>query len=135
MPPAGNATKLFGVSTKSHGRSQPGLPGPFEFGINAGYDLCRSGDDLTGFRDVDFGVTVCAKATLNFGPADFLVSVDKTPGGSDGLLGSVGVEVTQPVTEQFVLGVQVFAAFADENRMAAYLGIDGEQAGRSGYIR
>lgn len=54
--------------------------------------------------NVDGGVTAGGKATLNYGPAEFAVSVDKTVGGSDGLLGTVGVEFTEPVNEKLMLG-------------------------------
>jgi MipA family protein len=78
-------------------------------------------------------VTVGGKATLSYGPAEFFLSIDKTIGGSDGLLGTVGVELTQPVTEKLILGAGVSATFADKNYMESYFGVSAAQARRSGH--
>jgi outer membrane scaffolding protein for murein synthesis (MipA/OmpV family) len=110
--------------------------GPFQFDVNVGYDGGRSeddSDDLRGLGDVDGGVSVGGKATLTYGPADFFVSLDKTIGGSDGLLGTVGVELKQPVNEKLILGAGVSATFADKNYMESYFGVTAAQAARSEY--
>lgn len=110
--------------------------GPFELRVNVGYDLGRSeddSDDLRGLGDIDAAATIGGRASLNYGPATFFVSVDKMIGGSDGLVGQAGVEITQPVTETIILGAGASATFADKSYMEAYFGIDASQAARSGY--
>ncbi|MBB3443982.1 MipA/OmpV family protein [Rhizobium sp. BK379] len=110
--------------------------GPFQFDVKVGYDFGRNeddSDDLRGMGDIDGGVTVGGKATWSYGPAEFFVSVDKTIGGSDGLLGTVGVEVTRPVNEKLILGAGASATFADKNYMESYFGVTAAQAARSGY--
>lgn len=110
--------------------------GPFQFDVKVGYDFGRAeddADDLRGMGDVDGGATVGGKATFSYGPAEFFVSLDKTIGGSDGLLATVGVEVTQPVNEKLVLGAGASATFADKNYMESYFGVTAAQAARSGY--
>jgi outer membrane scaffolding protein for murein synthesis (MipA/OmpV family) len=110
--------------------------GPVQFDVKVGYDFGRAeddSDDLRGMGDVDGGVTVGGKATFSYGPADFFVSVDKTIGGSDGLLGTVGVELMQPVNEKLLLGAGASATFADKNYMESYFGVTAAQAARSGY--
>jgi outer membrane protein len=119
-----------GVGLKAYER------GPFELGVNVGYDLGRSeddSDDLRGLGDIDAAATIGGKASLNYGPATFFISVDKMIGGSDGLVGKAGVEITQPVTETIILGAGASATFADKSYMEAYFGIDAGQAARSGY--
>jgi outer membrane scaffolding protein for murein synthesis (MipA/OmpV family) len=110
--------------------------GAFKFDINIGYDSGRDeddSDDLRGMGDVDGGVSVGGKATINYGIADFFVSVDKTIGGSDALLAKAGVELTQPLSEKFILGASASATFADKNYMESYFGVDSGQSARSGY--
>ncbi len=110
--------------------------GPFQVDAKVGYDFGRGeddSDDLRGMGDIDGGVTVGGKATLSYGPAEFFVSVDKTIGGSDGLLGTVGVELTQPVNEKLMFGAGASATFADKNYMESYFGVTEAQAARSGY--
>lgn len=110
--------------------------GPFELDVNVGYDLGRSeddSDDLRGLGNIDAAATIGGKASINYGPATFFVSIDKMVGGSDGLVGKAGLELMQPVTETIILGAGVSATYADKNHMEAYYGIDADQAARSGY--
>ncbi|AXS39735.1 MipA/OmpV family protein [Breoghania sp. L-A4] len=119
-----------GVELKAYER------GPFRFDVKAGYDFGRKEKDakaLRGMGDVDGGVTVGGKTTFSYGPAEFFVSFDKTIGGSDGLLGTVGAEFTQPVNEKLMLGAGASATFADKNYMESYFGVTAAQAARSGY--
>lgn len=119
-----------GIGLKAYER------GPFELDVKVGYDLGRSeddSDDLRGLGDIDAAATVGGRASLNYGPATFFVSVDQMIGGSDGLVGKAGVEFTQPVTETIILGAGASATLADKNYMDAYFGIDAGQAARSGH--
>ena len=110
--------------------------GPFQFDLTGGYDFGRKEDDadaLRGMGDIDGGVTVGGKTTFTYGPAEFFVSLDKTIGGNEGLLGSVGAEFTQPITEKLILGAGASATFADKNYMESYFGVTSAQSARSGY--
>jgi MipA family protein len=110
--------------------------GPVQFDVNVGYDFGRKekdSRDLQGMGNVDGGVTVGGKTTLSYGPAEFYVSVDKTLGGSQGLLGTFGAEFTQPFNEQLIFGAGASATFADKNYMASYFGVTPTQAAKSGY--
>lgn len=107
----------------------------FELSARLGYELGRQEDDsdhLRGMGDIDFGATVGAKAAVQLGPVELFALVDKTIGGSEGLVGRVGLEVAQPVSERLVLGASASAVVADENHMQAYFGVSAEQATRSG---
>jgi outer membrane scaffolding protein for murein synthesis (MipA/OmpV family) len=112
--------------------------GPFALSARLGYEMGRKEDDsnhLRGLGDVDMGATVGAKAAMKFGPAEIFAQLDKTIGGSDGLLGTVGIEVTQPLSQSLMIGASASVIFADENHMQAYFGVTPEQAARSGLAR
>lgn len=109
--------------------------GPFELDLLVGYELGRKEDDadhLKGLGDVDFGITAGAKASVHLGPADLFAQVDKTFEGSDGLVGRLGVEVTQPLSQSWLVSASASAVFADRRHMEAYFGVTSEQAARSG---
>ncbi|WP_271898935.1 MipA/OmpV family protein [Candidatus Phyllobacterium onerii] len=110
--------------------------GPFTFGLLVGYDTGRSEDDgdhgyLDGLGDVDFGVNVGAKAAVEYGPAEFYGTINKTIGGSDGLRGKFGVEVTQPLSQRFIVGLDASVTVADENYMDSYFSVSSNQAAKS----
>lgn len=112
--------------------------GPFEFSARLGYEMGRKEDDadhLRGLGDVDMGATVGAKAAVKFGSAEIFAQLDRTIGGSDGLEGKVGIEVSQPLSQSLVVGASAAAVFADENYMQAYFGVTSEQSARSGLAR
>ena len=112
--------------------------GPIKFDVKAGYEFGRKekdANDLRGMGDIDGGVTVGGGTTLSYGPVEFFASFDKTIGGSEGLLGTLGAEFTQPVNEKLILGARASATFADENHMNSYFGATSAQAARSGYKR
>ena len=70
--------------------------GPFELSARLGYDMGRKEDDsdhLRGLGDVDMGAVVGARAAVKFGPAKIYAQLDKTIGGSDGMEGTLGIEV------------------------------------------
>lgn len=110
----------------------------FEFSARLGYEMGRKEDDsdhLRGLGDVDMGATVGAKAAVNFGPAQIFAQLDKTIGGSDGMVGRIGAEVNQPLSQSLMIGASASAVFADENHMQAYFGVTPEQSARSGLAR
>lgn len=108
----------------------------FRFDVNVGYDSGRDEDDadmLRGMGDIDFGVTVGGKATYTLGSANVFVSIDKTIGGSEGLLATAGAAISQPLSEHLILGAEASATFADDNYMEAYFGVSSSQSTRSGH--
>jgi len=112
--------------------------GPFELSARLGYDMGRKEDDsdhLRGLGDVDMGAIVGAKAAVKFGPAEIFAQLDKTIGGSDGLEGTLGIEVTQPLSQSLMVGASASVVFADEKYMQAYFGVTPEQSARSGLAR
>jgi len=112
--------------------------GPFELSARLGFEMGRKEDDadrLRGLGDIDMGAKVGMKAAVKFGPAEIFAQVDKTIGGSDGLQGEVGIEVSRPLTESLIVGASASAVFADENYMQAYFGVTPEQSARSGLAR
>lgn len=112
--------------------------GPFELSARLGYEMGRKegdSDHLHGLGNVDMGATVGAKAAVKFGPAEIFAQVDKTVGGSEGLLGKIGIEVTQPLSQSLIIGASASGVFADENYMQAYFGVTPEQSARSGLAR
>ncbi|ANN58774.1 MipA/OmpV family protein [Mesorhizobium loti] len=109
--------------------------GPFELSARLGYDMGRKEDDadrLRGLGDVDMGAVVGAKAAVKFGPAKIYAQLDKTIGGSDGMQGTLGIEVTQPLSQSWMVGAGASVVFADEKYMQAYFGVTPEQSARSG---
>ncbi|QPC92402.1 MipA/OmpV family protein [Mesorhizobium sp. INR15] len=112
--------------------------GAFEFSARLGYEMGRKEDDsdrLRGLGDVGMGGTAGAKALVKFGAAEIYAQMDKTIGGSEGLLGTVGIELTQPLSESLTIGAGASAVFADEKHMQAYFGVSSEQSARSGLAR
>ena len=112
--------------------------GPFELSARLGYEMGRKEDDadrLRGLGDIDMGAKAGVKAAVKLGPAEIFAQVDKTIGGSDGLQGEVGIEVSRPLTESLIVGASASAVFADENYMQAYFGVTPEQSTRSGLAR
>ena len=110
--------------------------GPFSLSTKIGYEGGREEDDsdaLRGLGDVDGGAAFEGRAAFEYGPAEIYASVEKTAGGSDGLLGVAGIELTHAFAPALILGVGASATFADENHMEAYFGVDAAQAVRSGY--
>lgn len=108
----------------------------FKLTVKGGYDIGggRDEDDsshLRGLGDIDAGAVVGTKLSYEWGPMEFYASVDKTIGGSDGLLGQVGANVSHHY-DRFILSAGASATFADDNHMKSYFGITAAQSARSG---
>ncbi|MEW5423443.1 MipA/OmpV family protein [Amorphus sp. 3PC139-8] len=125
------------VTVNSAGISAKVLEGgPFTLSATLGYEDGLeedAGDELVGLGDVDFGATVGGRIEAAFGAFTAYAEVDKTLGGSEGLLGVAGLDLGFAVTRWLRLGAGASATFADENHMEAYFGVDPGQAARSGY--
>lgn len=108
----------------------------FKFTIKGGYDMGggRDEDDsdhLKGLGDIDAGALVGAQLSYEMGPVEFYASVDKTIGGSDGLVGQVGANVSHHY-DRFIFSAGASATFADDNHMESYFGVTATQSARSG---
>lgn len=112
--------------------------GPFELSARLGYEVGRQADDsdhLRGLGDIDFGATIGMQAAMSIGPVEFFARADRTIGGSEGLVGRLGVEVAQPLSQSLVIGAGASAVLADDKHMQAYFGVDAQQAANSGLAR
>lgn len=108
----------------------------FKVLVKGGYDMAggREEDDsphLKGLGDIDAGAAVGTKVSYETGPVELYASVDKTIGGSEGLLGVVGANVSHHFNG-FILSGGASATFADENYMQTYFGVTAVQSARSG---
>ena len=109
--------------------------GGFSVSGKVGYETGRNEDDadrLKGLGDIDFAATVGGKVAYEWKGLEIYAAVDKTIGGSEGLLGTFGMEYSAPVTERFILGAEAKATVADDNHMKSYFGVNSRQAARSG---
>lgn len=109
----------------------------FTFGARGGYDLGRDEDDsnhLEGLGDVDAGGVVGAFAAYKLGPVTFKAALDRTIGGSEGLVGTFGAEVQQ-MFGRFILAAGASGAWADDNHMESYFSVTRRQSERSGLSR
>lgn len=108
----------------------------FKLTAKGGYELGggRDEDDsshLKGLGDIDAGAVVGTKLSYEWGPMELYASIDKTIGGSDGLLGQVGANVSHNY-DRFILSAGASATFADDNHMESYFGVTAAQSARSG---
>jgi outer membrane scaffolding protein for murein synthesis (MipA/OmpV family) len=108
----------------------------FKFLVKGGYDMGggRDEDDsdhLKGLGDIDAGAVIGAQLSYELGPVELYASVDKTIGGSDGLLGEVGANVSHHY-DRFILSAGASATIADDNHMESYFGVTAAQSARSG---
>ncbi|MBB5535639.1 MipA/OmpV family protein [Rhizobium giardinii] len=108
----------------------------FKFLVKGGYDMGggRDEDDsdhLKGLGDIDAGAVIGAQLSYELGPVELYASVDKTIGGSDGLLGEVGANVSHHY-DRFIFSAGASATIADDNHMESYFGVTAAQSARSG---
>jgi outer membrane scaffolding protein for murein synthesis (MipA/OmpV family) len=111
----------------------------FEFTLNGGYEFGggRKESDsrhLRGLGNIDAGGIVGGQVSYEMGPMEFYAKVDKTFGGSDGLLGQVGANVSHHL-DRFILSAGASATFADGKHMESYFGVNAAQSARSGLQR
>lgn len=67
-------------------------------------------------------------------PFEIYAKVDKTIDGSEGLTATIGASVSHKV-DQFVLGADLSATWADDKHMKSYFGVTSAQSARSGLRR
>jgi outer membrane scaffolding protein for murein synthesis (MipA/OmpV family) len=106
----------------------------FKLAAKGGYEFGRDEDDsdhLKGLGDIDGGAVLGAKLSYEWGPMELYASVDKSIGGSDGLLGTVGANVSHHY-DRFIFSAGASATFADDNHMESYFGVTAAQSARSG---
>lgn len=108
----------------------------FKVSVKGGFEMGggRKEEDskhLKGLGDIDAGAMVGTKVSYETGPVELYASVDKTIGGSEGLLGVVGANVSHHYNA-FIFSAGASATFADENYMQTYFGVTALQSARSG---
>ncbi|WP_417410976.1 MipA/OmpV family protein [Hoeflea sp.] len=111
----------------------------FKMALKGGFELGggRKESDsshLRGLGNIDAGAVVGTQISYEMGPMEFYASVDKTIGGSEGLLGQVGANVSHNYN-RFILSAGASATFADDNHMQSYFGVTAAQSARSGLRR
>lgn len=100
-----------------------------------GYEFGRSEDDdpdLAGLGDVDGGATLGFGLEYNADPFKVYADIGRSFGDSEGLVGTFGVEVSQPVG-RVLFGAGLSATYADANHMQSYFGVTTAQSAASGY--
>ncbi len=107
-----------------------------KFALQGGYDLGGGRDEedsahLKGLGDIDAGGIVGGTLTYELGRVELVASLDKTFGGSDGLQGTVGANVSH-FYNGFLLSAGASATFADDNYMQTYFGVTAAQSVSSG---
>lgn len=106
----------------------------FRVGVKGGYDLGRKEDDsdhLRGLGDIDAGGVVGGIVSYEYGPLEVYGKLDKTIGGSDGLVGTVGAKASYKY-ERFIFSADVSGSWADDKYMESYFGITSAQSASSG---
>lgn len=109
----------------------------FSFSTKVGYDSGRDEDDsdhLKGLGDIDAGAVIGGKLAYEVGPVELFTSFDKTIGGSDGLVGTVGASVSHSYN-QFLFSAGASATWADANHMESYFGVTSAQSAKSGLAK
>lgn len=109
----------------------------FSFGVHGGYETGRDekdSNDLDGMGDVKMGGVLGLYAKYEVGPVEFSAELDKTLGGSKGLTGTFGAEVSHR-WNKFTFAAGASTTWADSNHMDSYFGVTSRQSARSGYAR
>jgi MipA family protein len=108
--------------------------GPLQVSTRLGYDFGRAEADdphLAGLGDIDGGATLGLGADYAIGPAEVFARLDKSFGDVDGLVGTVGAGVSQPLGN-VLLGAEISATWADSTHMQGYFGVTAAQSAASG---
>ena len=108
--------------------------GNLRLGVKGGYEIGRKESDsryLKGLGDIDNGGAVGGFVTYDAGPIQAYGKIDKTLGGSNGLVGTVGVKASYQY-EKFMFSAEASGLWADENHMQAYFGVTKAQSAQSG---
>lgn len=106
----------------------------FRVGIKGGYEMGRKEDDsdyLRGLGDIDPGGVIGGIVSYDVGPFQAYAKLDKTIGGSDGLIGTVGAKASYKY-ERFIFSADVSGTWADDKHMESYFGITPSQSASSG---
>lgn len=109
----------------------------FTISAKGGYDPGRDEDDsrhLDGLGDIGAGGVLGGVIAYQLGPVELTAEVDKTFGGSDGLTGKLGAEVSH-FWGQFIFSAGASATWADKKHMKSYFGVTSAQSARSGLAR
>jgi outer membrane protein len=102
-----------------------------------GYDLGRSESDAShpnGGGDVGAGVNLGVEITYEADPLEFEATLDRTVGGSNGLVGTLNLAYAHRFG-QFSFSVGPSVTWANGNYMGSYFSVNDHQAARSGLSR
>jgi len=109
----------------------------FRLSARLGYDLGRDDDDahhLKGLGDVGAGVILGANATYELGPVELTAALDRTIGGSNGLVGTLEAKYSRRFG-RFTLSAGPSVTWADGNYMGSYFSVNDSHAAKSGLSR
>ncbi len=106
----------------------------FTLSARGGYELGRKEDDsdyLRGLGDIDAGGVLGGIISYKAGPFETYAALDKTIGGSEGLVGTFGARASHRY-ERFIFTADVSGTWADDNYMESYFGVTAQQSASSG---
>ncbi len=106
----------------------------FTLTAKLGIEMGRAEDDdphLAGLGDIEGGATLGFGVGYEIGAVEFKAELEKSFGDSEGVVGKIGAEVSQPVGD-VLLGAAITATWADDSYMQTYFGVTAAQAGNSG---
>ncbi|WP_207588873.1 MipA/OmpV family protein [Rhizobium sp. ZX09] len=110
----------------------------FRLGVKGGWEPGRKEKDdrknLRGMGDIKAGGVIGGVIAYDAEPFEIYAKVDKTINGSEGLTASIGASVSHKV-DQFILGADLSATWADDKHMKSYFGVTSAQSARSGLRR
>lgn len=90
---------------------------------------------LRGLGNVNAAVQGRMFASYTLDAFTLHTSLGRDFGGSDGLVGTVGVTATLPVSQRFAMWADIAATWADDNHMKTFFGVTPTQSARSGLSR
>ncbi len=110
----------------------------FRLGVKGGWEAGRKEKDdrknLRGMGDIKAAGVVGGVIAYGVDPFEIYAKVDKTIDGSEGLTATIGASVSHKV-DQFILGADLSATWADDKHMKSYFGVTSAQSARSGLRR
>lgn len=106
----------------------------FTVSAKGGYEFGRDEKDsshLRGLGDIGGGGVLGGIIAYELGPVQLTAEIDKTFGGSKGLTGKLGAEVSH-FQGQFIFSAGASATWADKKHMKSYFGVTQAQSAGSG---
>lgn len=105
----------------------------FQAGISATFAAGRRGRDVPdGIGRIKDAIAARSFARLNLGQASITAGVQKTFGGTDGVIVDLGIGYSYPVSERLMVIPSVTVHWANDKHMSNYFGISAAQSRASG---